>query len=413
MKRFLVILLAALALATMASVRWQPEPIEERLVRIRATEAFPDLVDELAGEPIEVLATLVDYADDKVLLLKAQAAVLRHPRLAREILPIYGQEPEFREILRTYGEAVLLPVGYFLHNEVRTVAFADSVARRAQELNNAVSRWWESGAARAPDDGASADARPAPDDRSASDARPAANARPAPGQNPTSEARPTPPEQASRTLTPRDRGWYAVHFVRDEGHDFLGQFALDPQGNPQWIQTERVLEGLNALLASGVRSLETKARTGGEIVAGDYGWAAVDGLAIVGATALLRAGKAASAATKTATSARSATLSTRAAAYSSHVAKAAQIGVRTARYAKWPAIVATTYLVVRYPSIIGDVLSELADAIGWPTWVVHALGWMLLLPLLFVAWIVWRTLGWIARPASPRPYERLAAAVRR
>lgn len=414
MKRFLVILLAALALATMASVRWQPEPIEERLVRIRAAEAFPDLVDELADEPIEVLATLVDYADDKVLLLKAQAAVLRHPRLAREILPIYGQEPEFREILRTYGEAVLLPIGYFLHNEVRTVAIADSVARRAHEFSDAVSRWWEPGAARVPGERASVDARPAPEGQPASEAHSAPDAHPAPRESSTSEARPTPPEQASRALTPRDRGWYAVHFVRDEGHDFLGQFALDPQGNPQWIQTERVLEGLNALFASGVRSLETKARTGGEIAASDYGWAAVDGLAIVGATALLRAGKAAGAATKATTSARSATLSTRAAAYSSHVAKAARIGVRSARYAKWPAIVATTYLVVRHPSIIGDVLSELADAIGWPRWLVHALGWTaLLLPLLFVSWTVWRTLAWFARPASPKPYERLAAAARR
>src|SRR5690606_5612549 len=206
-------------------------------------------------------------------------------------------------------------------------------------------------------------------------------------------APPNPAAEASRTLTPRERGWYAVHFVRDEGHDFLGQFALDAQGNTQWIQTERVLEVLSALFASGVRSLEAKARTGVEIAASDLGWAAVDGLAIVGATALLRAGKAASAATKATTSARSATLSTRAAAYSSHVAKAARIGVRSVSYAKWPAIVATAYLVVRHPSIIGDVLSELAGVLGWPQWVVHALGWtLLLLPMFLVAAIAWRAL---------------------
>jgi hypothetical protein len=65
-------------------------PLEERLVRIQAQEAFPALFEKLANEPIEVLATLADYAEDEILLLKAQAAVIRHPELARRILPLNG-----------------------------------------------------------------------------------------------------------------------------------------------------------------------------------------------------------------------------------------------------------------------------------------------------------------------------------
>lgn len=374
MKRFFFLLVAAVALVTWASARWQPEPIEERLVRIRAAEAFPKPIGELAGEPIEVLATLVDFADDRVLLLKAQAALLRHPRLAREILPLYGQEPEFREILRTYGEAVLLPIDYFLRNEVRTIAFAHALSRRASQLNDAVSRWRGSGTERADDD--------------------AVGVAPA--------------------LGPLDRGWYAVHFVRDEGHDFLGQFVLDADGNTQWIQTERVLEAMNMLFASGVRSLETKARTGVGIGGADLGWAAVDGLAIVGATALLRAGRAAGSATKAATSVRAAPLSTRAAAYSAHVAKAARIGVRSARYAKWPAIAATAYIVVRHPSIIGDALSGLADVIGWPRWVVLGIGWtLILLPVFLLGRFVWRATGWLLRATTARPQGRPVIAAQR
>lgn len=351
MKRFFVFLVAALTIAAVAGIRWQPEPLEERVVRIRAAEEFPDLARALADEPVEVLAELVDYADDKVLLLKAQAAVLRHPRLAREILPVYGQEPEFREILRAHGDEVLLPIDYFLRNEVRTVALAHTIARIFSRTGDAAD------------------------------------------------------------LTPRERGWAAIHFVRDEGHDFLGQFALDAQGEVQWIQTERVLEGLNSLFAGGVRTLETKKRTGAEIEAGDLGWAALDGLAFVGATALLRAGKAASTATKAATTARSASVSARAAAWSTHAAKATRIGLlQSVRYAKWPAILATGYVVVRHPAFVGDVLSGLADAIGWPRWVVLGIGWtLLLLPVFLAAWMARRVLGLLTRPARAARIARPGA----
>src|SRR5690606_10026436 len=86
MKKFSVLLLVALVVATAASVRWDAVPLDDRLVRIQVDSAYPDLAAALADEPTDVLATLVAYRDDEVLRLKAQAAVLEHPRLARRIL---------------------------------------------------------------------------------------------------------------------------------------------------------------------------------------------------------------------------------------------------------------------------------------------------------------------------------------
>lgn len=335
MKKFLIFLLAASALAAWAGSRWQPMPLEEQLVRIRAADTFPVLAPAFAGEPVEVLATLVDYADDNVLLLEAQAAVLRYPRLAREILPLYGEEPLFREVLRTHGAAVLLPIDYFLGHEIRTVSLLDSVARMSSG------------------------------------------------------------DKAAKALTPRERGLYAVHFIHDEGHDFLGQFALDAHGNTTWIQTERALEALTSFFTSGIRTIETKVRTDQKIEAGDLGWAAVDVLAITGATALLRAGKVAGTASRATKSAR---VSGRTGAYASYLTKALRVGAGAAKYAKWPAIVATGIILVRHPSLISSLLGGAADVLGLPPVLLLGVGWtVIMLLLLYVASWVWRL---VVRPVA-------------
>lgn len=377
MRKFAVLLLAALVIATIASLRWTAAPVEERLVRIQAQSAFPDMARALADEPIDVLGTLIAYRDDKVLLLKAQAAVLEHPRLARRILPLYGPEPEFREILRQHGASVLLPIDYFLENEVGMLTARAYAARTAAAAKAAAARLWGS--------------RP-----------------------PSSEDPATSVRAHDEPLTPEQRGWYAVHFVRAEGHDFLGQFAMDVEGRTQWIQTERFLEGMNWLLASGVRELETKARTDERIDAADIGWAALDAAAFVGATWLLRAGKAT---TATARSAKAASVAGRASGYAPRLAKAARAGLETLRLAKWPALLATAWVVVRHPSLVGDMLAGAATWLGLPVLPVQVLGWtVILLPvLLLTGWIAWMTvrvaramLRGAADGARTRRYEQEA-----
>lgn len=410
MKKFFVLLLIALVAATVASVRWDAVPLEDRLVRIQADSAYPDLAAALAGEPTDVLAMLVAYRDDEVLRLKAQAAVLEHPRLARRILPLYGLEPEFRTILRSYGSGILLPIDHFLDNEIATLAAREYASRKAAAASGAATRWWRSMTssvsgeqAAAPGTGtdSAGAATEAPDTQT--DSAGAATDEPDPQIDSAGAATETahPATDAfgaaaganatAGTLTPEQRGWYAVHFIAEEGHDFLGQFALDAEGRTQWIQTERFLEGVSWLLASGVRTLETKARTDETIVVADIGWAALDAAAIVGAAYLLRAGKAA---TSSARAAKAASVSGRAAGWGTRAAQAAQAGLQTLRIAKWPAIVATAYVVVRHPSLVSSALAGVADLVGLPVLLVQVLGWtLILLPLFVLTW-------WIALAAK-------------
>src|SRR3546814_15158866 len=66
---------------------------------------------------------------------------------------------------------------------------------------------------------------------------------------------------------------------------------MNAKADVSWIQTERVLEGINSFFAGGLKGLETKLRRDEPIVAGDVGWAALDVAIGVGALKVLRMGK--------------------------------------------------------------------------------------------------------------------------
>lgn len=348
MKKLSLFLIVAVIAAVAISLTWQPMSFEERAIQLQLDQSSPELGAALKDEPLGVKAVFVDYADDKMLLLKAQAALMKYPQMAREIFPLYGDAPGFREILLAYGESVLPPIDYFLNNDVYSVNFAHYAGRKMRAAKRSARRLM------------AGDQRTANRDT----ATPSADAN----------------ADAANTLTAEQRGWYAVKYIQNEGHNFLGQFVVDGQGKPKWIQSERVMEDASALLTSGIRGLETKVQTRQPVTAGDVGWAAVDTLVVVSAVKLLRIGEAAAA------SGESLNASTRTAALASRLARGSRLGSRIVQYGKWPAIAVAAYMAVRHPSIMSDAFGGLAHFVGLPAWVGVFAGWtLLLLPVLYLA----------------------------
>ncbi|WP_372996000.1 hypothetical protein [Marinobacter sp.] len=342
MRKLLVILGVATVIALVSTFTSQPMLIEERLIRIQAEDTLREF-PRIESEPPEVQAALLDMADDELLLLKAHAAYLRYPEMTREIFPVFGPEPEFREILRLYGENILPPIHYFLSNPVGSVELMNDLANKYRAAVEFFTG----------------------NENSDSDA---AARQSAPGKE---------------KLTREERGWYAVRFIQEEGHDFLGQFVVNDQGDIIWVRTERVLENINQFFASGIRNLEIQHRTGEDVSAADVGWASVDVLVFASALKVLRAGRA------VAVSSRGAAQGTRSAALAARLTNSGRMLMTTARYAKWPAVVGVGYLVVTHPSIINDVLAEVSEVLGYPVKVVQFVGWMLiLLPVLYIgSWV--------------------------
>lgn len=343
--RFIIFALAAL-LAIVISLTSKTVPLEQKLIRIHAIERLSEFPD-IENESIELQAALADVADDPLLVLKAKAAMLRYPAMARELLPIYGSSFEFQEILREYGESVLPAIHYFVSNPVGSIEWMSKVGKQYESIKS----WFVN------------------------------------SENDSPASEPVP--ELAQSLTPTDRGWQAIQYIRAEGHNFIGQFVVNPEGQVEWILTERVMEGLTQFFSSGIRQLETRYKMDEQIEASDIGWASLDVLVFASAVKVLRVGRNVAVTTQTVSR------GTRSAALTARVISGGRLALNGARYAKWPLLLGGAYLVITHPSLINDFFAEVAGIIGLPAFVVQFLGWiLLLLPALFLI----RSLLWFVMP---------------
>lgn len=342
MKRLFAIFVLATLLATLFSLVAQPVPVEQKLIRIHASDVL-DGFPGIENEAVDLQAILADMAHDSLLMLKVRAALLKYPVMARPVLRLYGGDPEFQKILRQYGESVLPPIHYFVSNPIGSIEWINRAGTQYQLFK----KWF------------------------------------------TDDEKNVAVTGSAQPLTSTERGWYAIQFIHTEGHDFLGQFLVNPEGKVEWLASERVLEGLNQFFAGGLRQLEKRHRMDEPINAGDIGWAALDVVVFASAVKVLRIGRFAVASTQ------NASRGTRSAALAVRFSRGGRLVLSSARYAKWPLIVGAGYLVITHPSLINDFLVELADVIGAPALLIQIIGWLLLLmPALYIL----RGLVWLITP---------------
>lgn len=336
----------AMGLSALLALVWKPAPLEEQLIHLQLSDRLPQYADELRREPLELQALFVDYADDPVLVVKARLAMQRYPHMAKPILELYGSETVFQDVLRDYGEHVVPPIYYHLTTDIKTIA----AQRRAEAFVGSVRDKWRRFWGAEGEEGGS-------------------------------------PSESAGGITAEERGWYAVVFIQEEGHDFLGQFVVGANGRVSRVQTERVLEALNSFFAGGVRRLEAKMRRDEPVGLGDAGWAAVDLAVGVSALKVLRLGR------STAAGTRSMSFSERSAALGSSLLRGSSIGLRVAKYG---APLALGYIAVRHPSILNSLFREAAAFLGVPVFVVQAFGWALvLLPFILIGQALLRPLAFV------------------
>ncbi len=331
-----IIATLSLLIAAAFAMFWRPITLEDRMVQLQLERIMPTEARALAAHPLELRALLVDYADEPLLLLQAQAALTRHPGMAPGVMLAFGDEPDFREVLREYGAASIPPIHFFMHNEIRTLAVMKQAGEVAERFRTLIGL----------------------------------------GAADTPEVSP-PPEL--------ERGWVAIAFIRAGGYSFIGQFGLGQEGQALWLQSERALENINTFFAGGIRNLERRQRQGDSIRARDLGHAAIDIAIGVGVFKLVKATRSGALAT------RQTGLATRSVALAPVMVKQSAVASRLLRIG---APLAAGYLMIRHPSLINSGLAWVAERVGLPVWLVQFAGWaMLLLPLLFTLSLLMRPLG--------------------
>ncbi len=361
----------SLALALVAALgicsTWPPVPYVEQLVRIQAQEDLAHIDPRILDEPVDVQAVLLDYAaetgDNRMLALKAWLALEKYGRTAREILRLYGGEPEFRGILAKYGEPVIPVIQYFRENEVRTLAAMQATSGAIDAARDAAQDAWNRMTGKEP------------------------------------AVRPAPPLPKT-AVGPTERGWYAVGFIRDEGFDFLAQFTELGDRTARWNQTDRTVKAVTSFFTSGIRTLETKNDLG-QATAGDAGWAALDVALIAAPLKLLRAGKLA------ARSGGEMGIAYRTRTFAPRLMARAKLfrGLRT-----YGVVAATMFIVATHPSLVNSLLGEAAAMVGLDPVIVQFAGWFVLIALLLypLAWLLRGLaraalfLAWL-KPAARRP----------
>jgi hypothetical protein len=256
-----------------------------------------------------------------------------------------------------YGPAVLLPIAYFMDHELTSLEWRQRLGDAVDDVTRWLSDVFGVGS---------------PTDPSSMPSEGASGA-------------------TAETLTPEQRGLWAIAFVGTEGHDFLGQFVTGADGAVEWVQTERVLKGVSELFFGGLSNVERKRRQGQEIHIGDVAWAAIDVAAIVATVKLVKALKALRSAPR---GVASIGFSERVALVGSRVLhQSGRLGAAVARYG---AIPAAAYLMLRHPSLINATLVELAGWLGVAPAAVQFAFWFVALWLLLrVTLALLRPLSWV------------------
>nr|WP_228633704.1 hypothetical protein [Halomonas sp.] len=366
MRPWQLIVLTAIVIAGLLSAAASNEPFDSRLVRLEVQQALPALAPTLEQESPEINALFLSYAADQPLWMSASLAIYRHNDIARSTLLDYGLSPQFQEVLVRFGADAVLPVSYFRDHDIATLRVQHWIGERYQQI----SRWWSD----EPSNGAEisgAEISDAAIDGTGMD---------------EGEV-----EAAIAELTPYRRGQMGIALLEVNGHGLLNQFVVGDEGNVEWLQGERVVSGVGDFFTSGLRDLESQWRRGEAIGASDLGWAGVDILVMASTVKVLKAARTA-----------------RAARVGSVEAQGARAGLRQGliasggrfstlpRMAKIAAVATTGYVVVRHPSLVSALGANLAQWLGWPTWLGQFLIWLIvLLPVLIITRFIYR---WLLTP---------------
>jgi hypothetical protein len=340
----------------------KPIPYYEKLIRIQAEQELGQIDERIVDEPLEVQALLLDYSNDKDLTLKAWIALSKYPEKTRGIFQLYGAEQEFKDILRIYGDPVIPVISYFLDHDVTSLMAMKATQTVGTAVLNVATEKWNKMAGNQP-----------------------------PPNIPAAK------KTLSFNLDASERGWYAVNFIKVEGHTFIGEFVADKNGDAKWIQTQRITNGLASLFTSGVRNLESKYVLDENIMAEDGIAAALDVLPFLASLRLLRLGKSVTTTGRVvSTSRKDLSLMSRTRLFATRLLPR---GALFQKFGKYGASIAGVYLLMTHPGLISSLFNEIAELVGVNSIFVQFLGWFLILvivlyPFSWALKIVARVILW-------------------
>lgn len=331
----------ALALATAIAAGTTDSPYEYRLVDLALRQSPAPQWNSVALQPSAVKALLLDY--DHELAFKAQLATEKYGDDAQDVLLRFGDDPSFQEVMRQYGENTIPVIAYFIKNDIASIRLFYLAQQKGDAAIAAAKGFW-------------------------------ANLwQPSLVESPGAAEQNQDKAQEPIIYGPDLRGQRAIAFIAHEGHAFLGQFVLDPQGQAAWVQTERTLGAAKSFFFSGIVDLEKKYQSGQVLEPVDVMSAGMDVFIFAGAFKALKFLRAAK-------EVRTVGVMKRTQLLGAPLLGTSALG----RYAmKYGVMAGTVTLMAVHPSLLNGLFVTLGKWFGIPPFLAKLAGWGLLLaPLL-------------------------------
>jgi len=326
MRRALLALVAAsLGAGMLASFAKPQGNFEEELGHLEATISCPLKEDVLKDAPTDVAAVCAKYGD--VAFRIAQ----RYPKIAPRLFALYGDLPEWKQVIDQYGHEVI-PVVWYFQQGSKEIQVRRALGKAVDDVLH--------------------------------------------GERPVFKI---------EELTPEQFGYVAIMILAERGYDLLGQFEF-VDGEARRRPVEQTLSTLKELFLGGVTQLERVLVRGERWPTfGEVGSALLDVAVAVGGVSTLAklrvAGEAADDARAATRFGRLTALEVGSEAVGSSAMALGRKVLPTA------AAVGVVYLAVTHPSIVTGAGQWLAEKVGVSPWVGAFAMWLvLLIPLTVFAW---------------------------
>ena len=314
---------AAVLAGTLTSLARPRHGFEQDLAQVDASVSCPLKEDVLKSIPTDVVAVCANYGD--VAFRIAQ----RYPDKAPRLFALYGDLPQWKEVLDRYGHEVIPLVWYFQQGS-KEIQVRQALGRAVEGLLH--------------------------------------------GERPVFKI---------EDMTPEQFGYVAILMLDDRGYDLLGQFEFK-DGEARRRPVQGVLSTLKELLFGGVSQLERVLVRGERWPTfGEIGSAALDVAVVAGGmsaiTRLRIAGEAAEDARAATRFGRLSALEVSSGAIGDSVMTVGRKVVPAA------AVVGVAYLAVSHPHIVTGAGQWIAERVGVAPWVGAFGMWLLLLiPIMMV-----------------------------
>jgi hypothetical protein len=312
----LTFLAASIMAGALSSFARSRGSFEEDIAHLEAGASCPLNEEVLRRDPPDVVAVCAKYGDVAFRIAE------RYPKIAPRLFALYGELPQWKEVLDRYGHEVI-PIVWHFQQGSKEIQVRQALGRMVDDFLH--------------------------------------------GERPVFKI---------EDLTQEQLGYIAILMLKDQGHDLLGQFEF-VDGEVRRRPLQSALSTLKELFLGGVSQLERVLVRGERWPSfGEIGSAVLDVAVATGSVSAITSLRVAGPATEDLAATRLGRLTALEVGSEAVGSSAMTLGRKILPTA---AVAGVLYLALTHPQVVTEAGEWIAEKAGLPSWVGAFLVWLILI----------------------------------